>query len=221
MVNRIVYCLLSQILVAAPVYAQPDQPRAFYEKNYAEAPQVGGETIKGSQVTAPRAPSSGSGKGRPEAHVQSSAAPVAADGNAASVSQPGNFRTVMRVTLYVSSKDKAHFEAVMHKALRLADGNPNARIGAIFHIGDYRNVSPTILQEAKAKKIFVMGLGQVPANLNVTSSPTWFLQNAEGEYVVEGASAIEKFIGRQGEYRVPERSMFEAPPKATVGVQGF
>jgi hypothetical protein len=103
----------------------------------------------------------------------------------------------------------------------VAESNRNVRLTEIFHIGDYRNVPPSIESDAKAKGIILTGIASVPSIWPVTDSPVWVLRDSTGEHIVEGLLQIERCITPQGEYREPERSMFEPPATPTIGVKSF
>lgn len=198
-------------------FAQSGSPETFYEKNFADAPKLGVESVKaplevpgGQQVD-----SSGAN------HVSTAQGSSASKSTTSSEKQRAAPRPRMRVSLYVSSKDKHHFETVVRKALGLAEKHPGVFVTEIIHVGDYRNVSASLKDEINAKKIFFASMVQVPKRYNVQDSPMWILRDAQGEHIVEGVTAIERCITPQGEYREPERSMFEVAPKPTMGVKSF
>jgi hypothetical protein len=197
--------------------AQSGAPGTFYEKNFADAPKIGVESVK-APVDMPQQKQVEAINPIQAAPVQSSSVANGKNGPQKATSA-ARFR--MRVSLYVSSKDKLHFETVVRKALGLADKNPGVLVTEILHVGDYRNVSPAIQDEIKAKRIFFASMVQVPKRYNVQDSPVWILRDAQGEHIVEGVVAIERCISPQGEYRDPERSMFEVAPKPTIGVKSF
>jgi len=127
----------------------------------------------------------------------------------------------MRVILYVSSKDKGHFEEVMRAAFKVTSKNPSVIITEVYHIGDHRNVSESIKQQAAARKIYMAAMQQPPKHLNIESSPSWVLREPRAMHIVEGVVAIDKCIDSNGGYRAPERSMFEEPASPTIGVKSF
>jgi hypothetical protein len=197
--------------------AQSGVPGNFYEKNFADSPKLGVESVKAPLDLAPQERVESSNPNQAVA-VRPSAVTGAQSSSEKSKSAT---RLRMRVSLYVSSKDKPHFETVVRKALGLAEKNPGVIVTEIIHIGDYHNVSASIQDEIKAKKIFFASMVQVPTRYNVQDSPTWILRDAQGEHIVEGVVAIERCISPQGEYREPERSMFEVAPTPTMGVKSF
>ena len=97
------------------------------------------------------------------------------------------------------------------------------RVTEVYHIGDQRNVSGTTTDDARAQKIYIGPLYHPPVDLNVESSPTWVLRDGltKSVHTVEGILEIDKCVTAKGEYRHPERSMFEAPAAPTIGVKGF
>ena len=97
------------------------------------------------------------------------------------------------------------------------------RVTEVYHIGDQRNVSGTTTDDARAQKIYIGPLYHPPVDLNVESSPTWVLRDGltKSVHTVEGILEIDKCVTAKGEYRHPERSMFEAPATPTIGVKGF
>lgn len=198
------------ITVAQIPFAHSQAPKDFFDRGYANAPRVDGEHLQGE-------PSSGS--------QQSSAGKVSVrppGGGVPKVSgTPQQGAAAMRVVLYVSSKDKRHFEAAVRKAFQLAQKNQKVVVSEIYHIGDYRNVSDEITNEAKARKIFITALPQVPPYLNVESSPAWLLRDVQGEHIVEGFLAIESCVSPEGLYQEPQRALVEEAATPTVGVKAF
>ena len=216
--NALFFCVAAVVATApALCVAQSGAPGTFYEKNFAGAPKLGDESMKAPLDLAPQERVESSNPSKAVA-VRPSSATGARTSSEKSKSET---RLRMRVSLYVSSKDKPHFETVVRKALGLAEKNPGVIVTEIIHIGDYHNVSASIQDEIKAKNIFFASMVQVPKRYNVQDSPTWILRDAQGEHVVEGVVAIERCISPQGEYREPERSMFEVAPTPTMGVKSF
>jgi hypothetical protein len=129
----------------------------------------------------------------------------------------------MQVYLYVNSKDKAHFNTAFRKALKLQDLNRYAVVRLIAHIGDYRNVTDEMKQQAAAKKILLVASPMVPGDLGVTESPTWILDDGQTQHIVEGLMNPESCIDSQGAYREPEKSIFESKdtPAPAAKVEGF
>ena len=129
----------------------------------------------------------------------------------------------MIAKLYVASHDKRHFEQVMRKVFSLNVQNRGVRVTEVYHIGDERNVSAAIKDEATALKIYISPLYYPPTHHNVEFSPAWVLRDGltNSVHTVEGILEIDKCVTAQGEYRHPERSMFEAPAAPTIGVKGF
>ncbi len=195
---------------------EPGRPDAFYQKNFADAPKVGGEVM-----AAPESANTAAKDGQQRQHSGQSAttkqegkAPLPQEGG-----KPAEVRMIL--SLYVSSQTKGHFETAVREAFRVAETNRNIKLAEIYHVGDYRNVSPSIESEATAKGIVLVGLSQVPSIWPVKDSPVWILRDGNGEHVVEGLMQIERCITPQGEYKEPERSMFEAPATPTIGVKSF
>ena len=216
--NALLLCFAVMLTVPPSLsVAQSGVPGNFYEKNFADSPKLGVESVK--------APMGLPSQKRVESNNPNQAVAVrpssATGAQSSSEKSKSATRLRMRVSLYVSSKDKPHFETVVRKALGLAEKNPGVIVTEIIHVGDYHNVSASIQEEIVAKKIFFASMVQVPTRYNVQDSPTWILRDAQGEHIVEGVVAIERCIGPQGEYREPERSMFEVAPTPTMGVKSF
>ena len=219
-------CLQPRILffLGAVVFAQPSlkavadpaAPNTFYQKNFADAPKVGGDAM-----VPPESPRIVAKSSSPSQH--SSRTAVTAAGSDSPVPQEGNKKGEVRtlISLYVSSQTRGHFEAVVRKAFHVAATNRNIKLAEIYHIGDYRNVTSSVESDAKARGIVLVGLSQVPAIWPVKDSPVWILRDSKGEHIVEGLLQIDRCISPQGEYREPERSMFEAPATPTMGVKSF
>jgi hypothetical protein len=210
---------IGSIVLAALVswdvaYGQSSSPGTFYEKGYAGSPKIGGESLSNPQAPTPPLPRKGvTSPSRPP----SSATPPQKAGQPTGNNQ--EYR--MRVILYVSSKDKRHFEEVMRTAFKVATKHPSVLMAEVYHIGDYRNVPDSIKEQAAARKIFMAAIQQPPKHLNIESSPAWVLRDGKGIHIVEGITSVDKCIDSNGEYRAPERSMFEEPPTPTIGVKSF
>lgn len=214
-IQRLVAFTVALVVAGADAFANPAGPNDFFEKNFVtgESPTV--QQIKPTpSIAIPGVPE---GVAVP---AHSFLPPVAANG---APSQGGEQRREprMRVTVYVSSKDKAHFETVAKRAFWLFDHNRYVWVSQIFHLGDYHNVSDTIKEDAKSRHMHIVGVNGMPPNIAATDSPTWVLRDKNGEHIVEGVFDIDKCIDKDGLYRAPERSMFEPEPTATVVVQGF
>lgn len=194
----------------------PSAPNNFYQKNFANAPKVGGEAMVAPEQArvVPTSPQRAVGTSAP--------IPAKVEGNAAAQKTYGKAGEPKGiVTLYVSSQSRGHFESVVRKAFHLAESNRNIRLGGIYHIGDYRNVPPSVESDAKAKGVVLLGLLQVPPMWSVKDSPVWIIRDSNGEHVVEGLLNIERCVTPQGEYKEPESSMFAAPATPTMGVKNF
>lgn len=216
--NALLLCVAAVVATAPALsVAQSGAPGTFYEKNFAGAPKLGGESVN-APLDLPSQKRMESNNPNQAVAVRPSAATGAQSSSEKSKSAT---RLRMRVSLYVSSKDKPHFETVVRKAFGLAEKNPGVIVTEIVHVGDYHNVSASIQEEIGAKKIFFASMVQVPTRYNVRDSPTWILRDAQGEHIVEGVVAIERCISPQGEYREPERSLFEVAPTPTMGVKNF
>ena len=207
--------LLCEMIARAPVaYGQSHSVGAFFEKDYAGSPKLRGDSLPEQHAYTPAA--------IPKGGAQSPQPPLAAplpQTGAPPSGQTQKYR--MRITLYVSSKDKRHFEEVMRTAFKVAGKNPSVVMAEVYHIGDYRTVSEGIQQEAAARKIFMTAIQQTPKNLNIISSPAWVLRDARGIHIVEGIVEIDKCIDLNGDYREPQGSMFQEPATPTIGVKSF
>ncbi len=100
------------------VYSQSHSVGAFFEKGYVGAPQVQGEGMHKPLAPAPVV----SHKGLPPATQQRQPG-IATQSGDLPHAQIRHYR--MRVTLYVSSKDKRHLNEVMRNALKVAEKNPS------------------------------------------------------------------------------------------------
>lgn len=215
--KRVAVTYFVAITVAHIPFAHSQAPKDFFDRGYANAPRVDGEQLQGDQSSGSQQSSAGSVSGR---HPAGGRPNTNSQGPKVS-GPPQQGAAAMRVVLYVSSKDKRHFEAVVRKAFQLAQKNQKIVVSEIYHIGDYRNVSDEITNEAKARKIFIAALPQVPPYLNVESSPAWLLRDAGGEHIVEGFLAIESCVSPEGLYQEPQRALVEEAATPTVGVKAF
>ncbi len=211
------------LAVSAPISescAQSQSPGAFYEKGFAGAPRVGGGEIPGPERYTPRPNSAISTPEAAKESVKREVSGVKREPHAQG-SEQTHYR--MLVKLYVASHDKRHFEQVMRKVFSLNVQNRGVRVTEVYHIGDERNVSAAIKDEATARQIYISPLYYPPTHHNVEFSPGWVLRDAltKSVHTVEGILDIDKCITAKGEYQHPEPSMFEAPATPTIGVKGF
>jgi len=211
------------LALSAPISvscAQSQSPGAFYEKGFAAAPRVGGEEMPVSERHTPIPNSVISTPEEAKKSVKRDVSGVKPEPHAQGSGQP-NYRMIAK--LYVASHDKPHFEQVMRKVFSLNGQNRGVRVTEVYHIGDERNVSAAIKDEATARQIYITPLYYPPTHLNVEFSPAWVLRDGltKSVHTVEGILDIDKCVTAQGEYRHPERSMFEAPATPTIGVKGF
>ena len=215
-----VFAALSIGLSVSLSHAQPQPVGAFYEKDYAVAPHVGGAEMPAAQLYTPIPHGVTPAPGGAHTPAQRTGMPVSGKGDPTS---PQLIPYRMSVRLYVASHDKRHFEQVMRKVFSLNAHNRNMRVTEVYHIGDERNVSATIKDDARAQKIYIGPLYYPPVDLNAESSPTWVLRDGltKSVHTVEGILDIDKCVTAKGEYQPPERSMFEAPATPTIGVKGF
>jgi hypothetical protein len=122
------------------------------------------------------------------------------------------------VILYVNSKDAAHLNVVVENALRLAQKRRIA-LQTIYHIGDYRTLSPENAALAKKLGIRYEAATRVGYSRGITMSPTWiFVKNGEPR-VVEGYMTIEPFIATEG--LLPPAMKLDSIDKRDGELKGF
>lgn len=212
----IIFLVACALMLPRISAGQSESPNGFYQKDFAGAPKVGGEAMVAPEKArgVSNTPASAQGQSVPNNNkAEKPLTPLRA------VGKTGEAKAIL--TLYVSSQSRGHFESAVRKAFRLAESNRNVRLGGIYHIGDYRNVSPSIQSDAKAKGVLLLGMQQVPAMWGVKDSPAWILRDSTGEHIIEGLLNIERCVSPQGEYREPEASIFEAAATPTMGVKNF
>ena|GEM_PF-4147713 len=125
--------------------------------------------------------------------------------------------------LYVSSSDPNHFSSVIERALRVSQRNL-VPIAAIYHIGNYNNVTPEIIQKLQVAKLKIFALTEVPSDLPLASSPAWIFVTSSGRRIVEGTIAIDSFIDDSGEFRDGSNirdPLAEATPEIIEKMEGF
>ena len=143
-------------------------------------------------------------------------------GPASSSSQSIGYLTPgVSIILYVNSADKTHFESVVNRAISLRDKDPRFRLSAIFHVGDYQNVSEALKEALRKRAIHLEGLSHMPTTIGAETSPLWLIRTPDVDHLVEGPIQIERCLDEMGEYRDPESSTEPPMPSATAGVKQF
>jgi hypothetical protein len=122
------------------------------------------------------------------------------------------------ISLYVNSADKEHFETVLKRAIYLRDTDPRVRLTSVFHIGDYRNVSPEVEEALRKRAIYFSGIVSTPKSIAASTSPTWVIRTPSSDHIIEGPIPIEDCFDRVGGYQEPRarRSRVAASPTARV-----
>lgn len=125
------------------------------------------------------------------------------------------------IVLYVSSLDKTHFESVVKRALYVRDTDPRVRLSAVFHLGDYRNISPEMEEAFRKRAIYFAAIPALPKALAAASSPTWVIRTPQTDHIVEGPVPIEDCFDSHGAYQEPKPSQATKVPSPTPGVKEF
>jgi hypothetical protein len=125
------------------------------------------------------------------------------------------------IILYVNSADKIHFESVVNRAIYLRDNDPRFRLSAIFHVGDYRNVSDSLKDSLQKRAIYLEGISHVPLPMAAETSPLWLIRTPDADHFVEGPVQIERCLDESGGYREPTQSKETPVPSPTAGVKQF
>jgi hypothetical protein len=107
------------------------------------------------------------------------------------------------VSVYVNSKDLAHFKRAIDEILRLHDTKV-VRISNVSHIGDYRTVTDDVQKKLAARDIAIGQVEAPPKTLGITMSPAWCVQTREGVHIIEGSPSVEPFIDAWGEFKLHE-----------------
>lgn len=163
----------------------------FYPRDHAVAPDVVGTAA----VNNPKAPSrtDHSGGGGQGANRSNHAKGV----QGGSQEQAKKRRVV--VYLYVNSIDREHLKSALEVARRIHDERI-AFVGAIHHIGDYRNLSAEDLTEFERRGITVIGDREPRLEVAVSNSPVWRLVTEQGIHLLEGEVDITRYFNPFGEY---------------------
>ena len=133
----------------------------------------------------------------------------------------GYLKPGVSIILYVNSADKTHFESVVNRAMYLRDKDPRFRLSAIFHVGDYQNVSEGLKEALRKRAIHLEGLSHMPTTIGAETSPLWLIRTPDADHFVEGPIQIERCLDEVGGYREPESSKETPMPSATAGVKQF
>jgi hypothetical protein len=169
--------------------AQPSE--AFYPRDHAVAPAVVGTAA----ISNPKLPSHSDNSGAIDQGPNRSN--YAKGAQAGSHEQAKKRRVV--VYLYVNSIDREHLKSALEVARRIHDERI-AFVGAIHHIGDYRNLSAEDLTEFERLGITVIGDLEPRLEVAVTNSPVWRLVTEQGIHLLEGEVDITRYFNSFGEY---------------------
>lgn len=217
--------LVMIVVLACPCVEQAiaqNPPARFFEKDYAKV------LPNGRGPADPRAPTPfdraggmrdmARATGTIGVETQSASARQAGDPQAPMVASLAGMRIPPMVMLVVNSKDEAHLNTVIKKALSLVSSQA-IFMSAIFHIGDYRTLSPTHKEMLQRLTIMYVPAAMAPFVQDARVSPTWVFFTKDGIRVVEGVMNVEKFIAASGEYRDPEK--VDAVSAPTDKLAGF
>jgi hypothetical protein len=125
--------------------------------------------------------------------------------------------------LYVNSSDPKHFTAVLDRAIALQQ-KETIPIAAIYHIGDFNNVTPETQAKLWRARLKLFALSGVPSDLPIVTSPAWVFVTAHERRIVEGTVWIENFIDDAGEFRDGSQMANpagSAPPTPKEKMEGF
>jgi hypothetical protein len=210
--------LLLLVLFAGVYEVSADPaPREFFERNYAEAPNVAQKPLKGEVLSITKAPLSDAES--PSEIANTEASLQSADSSAEPHDQPEQkedsraFPATI-VSVYVNSKDGAHLTRVLSKALQVKKKDDVA-LTSIFHLGDYRNVPASLAEELEADGVVINPINEIPATLPISQSPAWLFQSRDGYRIVEGTLDIEQFYDELGNFREPVHFIDTSKEQAT------
>ena len=173
---------------AQETLAEPEANREFYDHNYAAT--VGGQQGP-EKVKAPR--ERAATKGKAAESLSSRTSKIKGTTDQAK-------RRRLSISVYVNSKDLAHFNRTLDEILRLHD-TKTVRITDVSHIGDYRAITDDAQKKLRARDIAVSQVDVPPKEFGITLSPAWCVQTREGIHIVEGASSITSFIDAWGDFK--------------------
>ena len=204
------------VCLSNPESGAQSSPKDFYQKNYAEKPLVTGE----------KAPESGGRRPAQGAAIERRAAPTESAANGAVQQSPRagsqEPRNAMsgQLVVYVNSLDKEHFDRVVEHALGLL-GKAEFYISSIVHIGDYRNISDRVKENAKRANIALYAASAPPEWLGITRSPAWVLYKTDGVHIVEGVVHFDRFINPMGEFSPQQQVKAALPTPTPMKMEGF
>lgn len=179
-------------------FAEPVASPEFYDHNYAA-------TVGGQQ--GPNKPKIGRERGSAKGITPESVAPK----TSALAGVPDRAkRRRLAVSVYVNSKDSAHFNRTLDEILRLHD-TKMVRITDVSHIGDYRAITEDVKKKLGARDIVVGQVDVPPEDFGITISPAWCVQTREGLHIVQGFSSIAPFIDAWGDFKAS--SVEQAAPE--------
>jgi hypothetical protein len=211
--------ILLVALVAGAFEAAADPaPREFYERNFAEAPEVAHEPLAGEVLSGKRdsahAANTGSTISSSDVDGTKVSKRVVEDHTQQQVAEDNRPFPSSVISVYVNSKDAVHVKRVLIKALEVARKG-DVSLSAIFHIGDYRNIPAELAEELAAGGAAIYPLAQVPANLPISNSPAWIFQGRDGYRIVEGTLDVEQFYDSSGKFSEPQTFIDTSKVQAT------
>jgi hypothetical protein len=177
-------------------------PNQFYPRNYVneglprDTPRP---TVLPSQPTLSAAAPVVSGEASPGASAQGGTA------------DSGRMPVVMIV--YVNSLDRDHFNRAVRALLKMRHST-KAMVGAILHIGDYRNVTTEQKSSLQSAGIPLQPLDRVPDHLEALKSPVWEVITDAQPVYFSGVFDIGRFFAADGSLKKePEQG------KSSVSIQ--
>jgi len=196
-------CLIALLLGSGIAFAQPASPREFYPQDFASAPGGGGAASPGAPQRAPKR------RPTPLRAVEQPA------GQPAGVPQAQVQRRGPRVIayVYVNSADPAHLRSVIESVVRLSDSKLGL-VSTVYHVGDYRNISPEIAGALARRGIILFAATSVYQPEPITASPAWFVSTPKGYHIIEGVVRLEELFNPFGEFEPPTPQTPESPQNA-------
>jgi len=186
------------LFIPLPTHAQQSAPKGFYSHDYAVAPGAG---AAGSDAV----PEGESARPAKVAQGDDDPAPPAPN-RAAKPQQPGQIvppvggaRGKPIVIVYVNSLDAKHLNSVLEVVIELVD-RKRIPLPVVYHIGDYRNVTPQWQQALAQRGVSVVPLSSIDQEVTISTSPAWFVTTKEGIHIVEGFINLGQMINGFGEF---------------------
>lgn len=194
---------VTAVMLTIPAMAQSIDPKQYFDKDYAVAPEYRPQNSVPS-VNLPgrggvKSPSGDTSTARSYPSTPQETANSAQAQQGGAPQMPVDNRPKTTLSVVVNSLELEHLTAVVKKVESLAKSK-RVSVLSVMHIGTPENMSAAMTELLYSLDIGVVYTEVLPTDLPIATSPTWIFQTAQGKYIVEGGMDPERFISPSGDY---------------------